>query len=168
MAHHSGSEITKGLTARTNRATVRYMFKHVSLRRCLQIHLQLHSVIHRSTTPVTRPGEASGDQPTETGPASQPGPTPQQGDTPSALKNPPRPTLGRHDVRRQGSPPNRAVPGEAQSPIHRPPAGNGVHPLHPVTAEGKPAAHLGAGAYALDQSFRHLWLLVAALLITTV
>ncbi|WP_412076727.1 transcriptional regulator [Streptomyces xanthophaeus] len=46
--------------------------------------------------------------------------------------------------------------------------GTGAHPVHPVTAEGKPAAHLGTGAYALDQSFHHLWLLVAALLITTV
>lgn len=46
--------------------------------------------------------------------------------------------------------------------------GTGAHPLHPVTAEGKPAAHLGTGAYALDQSFHHLWLLVAALIIATV
>ncbi|KJY36238.1 DUF3307 domain-containing protein [Streptomyces katrae] len=46
--------------------------------------------------------------------------------------------------------------------------GTGAHPLHPVTAEGTPATHLGTGAYALDQSFHHLWLLVAALLITTV
>lgn len=44
--------------------------------------------------------------------------------------------------------------------------GTGAHPAHPVTGEGKPAAHLGTGAYALDQSFHHLWLLVAALLIT--
>ncbi|TJZ50309.1 DUF3307 domain-containing protein [Streptomyces piniterrae] len=29
-------------------------------------------------------------------------------------------------------------------------------------------AHIGTGAYALDQSFHHLWLLVAALLIATV
>ncbi|MEU9031878.1 hypothetical protein AB0D46_31035 [Streptomyces sp. NPDC048383] len=28
--------------------------------------------------------------------------------------------------------------------------GTGAHPVHPVTAEGKPAAHLGTGAYALD------------------
>jgi hypothetical protein len=28
--------------------------------------------------------------------------------------------------------------------------------------------HIGTGAYALDQSFHHLWLLVAALVITTV
>lgn len=46
--------------------------------------------------------------------------------------------------------------------------GTGAHPAHPVTAENKPAAHLGTGAYALDQSFHHLWLLVAALLIATV
>lgn len=44
--------------------------------------------------------------------------------------------------------------------------GTGTHPAHPVTSGGKPAAHLGTGAYALDQSFHHLWLLVAALLIT--
>ncbi|MFG2831155.1 transcriptional regulator [Streptomyces sp. NPDC048434] len=46
--------------------------------------------------------------------------------------------------------------------------GTGAHPAHPATADGKPAAHLGTGAYALDQSFHHLWLLVAAVLITTV
>lgn len=46
--------------------------------------------------------------------------------------------------------------------------GTGAHPAHPVTSEGKPAAHLGTGAYALDQSFHHLFLLVAALLITRV
>ncbi|GLW00307.1 transcriptional regulator [Streptomyces lavendulae] len=46
--------------------------------------------------------------------------------------------------------------------------GTGAHPLHPVTADGKPAAHLGTGAYALDQAFHHLWLLVAALIIATV
>ncbi|GGN64850.1 hypothetical protein GCM10012285_67230 [Streptomyces kronopolitis] len=28
--------------------------------------------------------------------------------------------------------------------------------------------HIGTGAYALDQSFHHLWLLVAALVIATV
>ncbi|MFK0282545.1 transcriptional regulator [Streptomyces sp. NPDC090499] len=28
--------------------------------------------------------------------------------------------------------------------------------------------HIGTGAYALDQSFHHLWLLVAALIVTTV
>ena len=46
--------------------------------------------------------------------------------------------------------------------------GTGAHPAHPVTATGGPAAHLGTGAYALDQSFHHLWLLVAALLITLI
>lgn len=46
--------------------------------------------------------------------------------------------------------------------------GTGAHPAHPVTGEGTPAGHLGTGAYALDQSFHHLWLLVAALLITLV
>ncbi|WP_031099063.1 DUF3307 domain-containing protein [Streptomyces sp. NRRL S-15] len=43
--------------------------------------------------------------------------------------------------------------------------GTGSHPMHPVTAEGKPAATLGTGVYALDQSFHHLFLGVAALLI---
>lgn len=28
--------------------------------------------------------------------------------------------------------------------------GSAAHPAHPTTAEGKPAAHLGTGAYALD------------------
>ncbi|OKH95076.1 DUF3307 domain-containing protein [Streptomyces uncialis] len=46
--------------------------------------------------------------------------------------------------------------------------GTGAHPAHPVTAQGGPAAHLGTGAYALDQSWHHAWLLIAALLITTV
>lgn len=46
--------------------------------------------------------------------------------------------------------------------------GTPAHPRAPVTAEGKPAAHLGTGAYALDQSFHHLWLLIASLIITTV
>jgi hypothetical protein len=46
--------------------------------------------------------------------------------------------------------------------------GTGTHPAHPTTAKGTPAAHLGTGAYALDQSFHHLFLLVAALLITLV
>ena len=46
--------------------------------------------------------------------------------------------------------------------------GTPTPPAHPATADGKPAAHLGTGAYALDQSFHHLWLLVAALLIATV
>ncbi|MFJ3184434.1 transcriptional regulator, partial [Streptomyces sp. NPDC086796] len=43
--------------------------------------------------------------------------------------------------------------------------GTGAHPAHPVQANGKPAAHMGTGAYALDQSFHHLFLGVAALLI---
>ncbi|WP_331717671.1 DUF3307 domain-containing protein (plasmid) [Streptomyces xanthophaeus] len=43
--------------------------------------------------------------------------------------------------------------------------GTGAHPAAPVTAKGTPAAHLGTGAYALDQSFHHLFLFVAALLI---
>ncbi|NEE41600.1 DUF3307 domain-containing protein [Streptomyces sp. SID7982] len=46
--------------------------------------------------------------------------------------------------------------------------GTGAHPFHPVTEEGKPAATLGTGAYALDQSFHHLFLGVAALLIATI
>ncbi|MFE9662155.1 transcriptional regulator [Streptomyces sp. NPDC005955] len=46
--------------------------------------------------------------------------------------------------------------------------GTPAHPAHPVTVAGTPAAHLGTGAYALDQSWHHAWLLVAALLITTV
>lgn len=37
---------------------------------------QLHSVIHRSTTAVTVPVEASGDQPIETGPGVTTGPHP--------------------------------------------------------------------------------------------
>lgn len=36
-----------------------------------------------------------------------------------------------------------------------------------VDDEGHPS-HIGTGAYALDQSFHHLWLLVAALIIATV
>ncbi|AEW95899.1 MULTISPECIES: DUF3307 domain-containing protein [Streptomycetaceae] len=52
-----------------------------------------------------------------------------------------------------------------QSEFYR--LGTPAHPAHPTTADGKPAAHLGTGAYALDQSFHHLWLLVAAVLITT-
>ncbi|MGW7268279.1 transcriptional regulator [Streptomyces sp. NPDC054842] len=39
------------------------------------------------------------------------------------------------------------------------------HPKHPVTADGEYAPTLGTGAYALDQSFHHLFLLIAALLI---
>lgn len=46
--------------------------------------------------------------------------------------------------------------------------GTGTHPAAPVTATGKPAGHLGTGAYALDQSFHHVWLLVGALIIATV
>ncbi|MGW7108804.1 transcriptional regulator [Streptomyces xanthophaeus] len=46
--------------------------------------------------------------------------------------------------------------------------GTPAHPVHPVTAVGTPAAHLGTGAYALDQSFHHVWLLVAALVISTI
>lgn len=46
--------------------------------------------------------------------------------------------------------------------------GTRAHPRHPVTAEGDPAATLGTGAYALDQSWHHLWLLVAALIIAAV
>ncbi|MEV5440798.1 transcriptional regulator [Streptomyces sp. NPDC052682] len=43
--------------------------------------------------------------------------------------------------------------------------GTPAHPAHPVTGEGKYAPTLGTGAYALDQSFHHLFLGVAALLI---
>ncbi|MFJ2007928.1 DUF3307 domain-containing protein [Streptomyces chartreusis] len=39
------------------------------------------------------------------------------------------------------------------------------HPKAPVTHKGAPAAHLGTGAYALDQSWHILWLGIAALLI---
>ncbi|WP_411130498.1 transcriptional regulator [Streptomyces sp. x-19] len=46
--------------------------------------------------------------------------------------------------------------------------GTRAHPAHPATAKGAPAAHLGTGAYALDQSFHHLWLLIAAVLIATI
>ncbi|MFE7442402.1 transcriptional regulator [Streptomyces chartreusis] len=41
-------------------------------------------------------------------------------------------------------------------------------PHAPVAHSGKPAAHLGTGAYALDQAFHHFWLLIGALLIATV
>ncbi|GAA2560190.1 hypothetical protein GCM10010295_57540 [Streptomyces intermedius] len=44
--------------------------------------------------------------------------------------------------------------------------GTPAHPAHPVTAEGTPAATLGTGAYALDQSWHTLWLGIASLLIT--
>lgn len=43
--------------------------------------------------------------------------------------------------------------------------GTPAHPAAPATAAGRPAAHLGTGAYALDQSWHHLCLLVAALII---
>ncbi|MEJ8654925.1 transcriptional regulator [Streptomyces sp. MS1.AVA.3] len=46
--------------------------------------------------------------------------------------------------------------------------GTPSHPAHPATAEGTYAPTLGTGAYALDQSFHHLFLGVAALLIATV
>jgi len=46
--------------------------------------------------------------------------------------------------------------------------GTGDHPAAPVAHSGKPAAHLGTGAYALDQAFHHFWLLNGALLIATV
>ncbi|MFF3159951.1 transcriptional regulator [Streptomyces sp. NPDC057910] len=45
--------------------------------------------------------------------------------------------------------------------------GTGSGPSHPVDSEGKPAAHLGTGAYALDQSFHALFLFIASLLIAT-
>lgn len=43
--------------------------------------------------------------------------------------------------------------------------GTPSHPDHPVTAEGAYAPTLDTGSYALDQSFHHLFLGVAALLI---
>ncbi|MFJ2568227.1 transcriptional regulator [Streptomyces sp. NPDC087568] len=43
--------------------------------------------------------------------------------------------------------------------------GTPAHPAHPVTTSGGYAPTLGTGAYALDQSFHHLFLGVAALLI---
>ncbi|MBP5942597.1 transcriptional regulator [Streptomyces acidiscabies] len=43
--------------------------------------------------------------------------------------------------------------------------GTPAHPAHPVTAEGGYAPTLGTGAYALDQSYHHLFLGLAALLI---
>ncbi|MDF4254710.1 transcriptional regulator [Streptomyces sp. WMMB303] len=42
------------------------------------------------------------------------------------------------------------------------------HPAAPATAAGKPAAHLGTGAYALDQSWHTLWLGITALTITAI
>jgi hypothetical protein len=46
--------------------------------------------------------------------------------------------------------------------------GTSDHPAHPVTADGEHAPTLGTGAYALDQSFHHFWLFVAALIIAAV
>ncbi|MGW2370531.1 transcriptional regulator [Streptomyces sp. NPDC001667] len=46
--------------------------------------------------------------------------------------------------------------------------GTSAHPAHPVTAEGKPAAHLGTGAYALDLLCTNFRALVAALVIAAV
>ncbi|MEV8365905.1 transcriptional regulator [Streptomyces niveus] len=46
--------------------------------------------------------------------------------------------------------------------------GTPAHPAAPATAEGGYAPTLGTGAYALDQSFHHVWLLVGALIIATV
>ena len=43
--------------------------------------------------------------------------------------------------------------------------GTAAHEAHPTQADGKPAAHLGTGAYALDQSFHALFLFFAALII---
>ncbi|MEV6535930.1 transcriptional regulator [Streptomyces sp. NPDC051639] len=43
--------------------------------------------------------------------------------------------------------------------------GTPAHPAHPVTADGRYAPTLGTGAYALDQSFHHLFLGIAALFI---
>ena len=46
--------------------------------------------------------------------------------------------------------------------------GTPAHPGHPTTAKGEYAPTLGTGAYALDQSWHMLWLLIAALLIASV
>ncbi|WP_405797730.1 transcriptional regulator [Streptomyces sp. NBC_01506] len=46
--------------------------------------------------------------------------------------------------------------------------GTPAHPAAPATAEGGYAPTLGTGAYALDQSFHHVWLLVGALIIASV
>jgi hypothetical protein len=46
--------------------------------------------------------------------------------------------------------------------------GTPAHEHHPVDAGGNYAPTLGTGAYALDQSFHHLWLFVAALIIAAV
>ncbi|MEU7649857.1 transcriptional regulator [Streptomyces huasconensis] len=45
--------------------------------------------------------------------------------------------------------------------------GSATHPAHPTAVDGRPAAHLGTGAYALDQSFHVLFLFFAALIIAT-
>lgn len=45
--------------------------------------------------------------------------------------------------------------------------GTGARNDGPINYRGKPAVHLGTGAYALDQSFHHAFLLVAALLIVS-
>ncbi|MFF8697334.1 transcriptional regulator [Streptomyces sp. NPDC015144] len=45
--------------------------------------------------------------------------------------------------------------------------GTPTHPAHPVTVAGTPAATLGTGAYALDQSWHTLWLGIASLIIAT-
>ncbi|MFX4293607.1 transcriptional regulator [Streptomyces bohaiensis] len=41
--------------------------------------------------------------------------------------------------------------------------GSASHPNAPATAAGEPAAHLGTGAYALDQSWHLAWAFIAAL-----
>ena len=46
--------------------------------------------------------------------------------------------------------------------------GTPAHPGHPATATGEYAPTLGTGAYALDQSWHMLWLLIAALVIAAV
>ncbi|TXL86884.1 transcriptional regulator [Streptomyces sp. IB2014 016-6] len=46
--------------------------------------------------------------------------------------------------------------------------GTPAHPASPATAGGGYAPTLGTGAYALDQSFHHVWLLVGSLIIATV
>ncbi|MFD9691331.1 transcriptional regulator [Kitasatospora sp. NPDC059088] len=46
--------------------------------------------------------------------------------------------------------------------------GTPAHPAHPATADGGYAPTLGTGAYALDQSWHVLWLLVAAVITATV
>ncbi|MBY8888051.1 DUF3307 domain-containing protein [Streptomyces sp. PTM05] len=46
--------------------------------------------------------------------------------------------------------------------------GTPAHPAAPATAAGGYAPTLDTGAYALDQSWHHLWLLIAALIIAAV